>query len=190
MTGSEPPTKRPSLRILVTLISVAVISLAIWLQFQYPLSLLKLSIFFEIPDNPTVHNARLGVSYRGKLVDGIERFENIFYAEDTPGSRRFAPPVPYVPTPGNLIDATTPGAWCPQGTGDPPLPFTSPITNISENCLSLRVVRAAAPGTSQQLPVLVYIHGGGAALNLYVMKYNINNIIRWRRYWKRLRQAL
>lgn len=113
---------------------------------------------------PYVRNARIGVSYRGTSTNGVEHFQNIFYAEDTSGSNRFALPVPYTPFPGTVVDATAAGAWCPQGHGGPPLPFTSPITNVSENCLTLRIARPSGIGSSARLPVLVYIHGGGNAL--------------------------
>ena len=110
--------------------------------------------------NPSVKNSHSGVTYQGTSANGVEHFQNIFYAEDTSGANRFAPPVPYMPSPGTIVDATTAGAWCPQGTGAAPLPFTSPITNISENCLSLRIARASGTDASMRLPVLVYIHGG------------------------------
>lgn len=93
----------------------------------------------------------------------VEHFHNIFYAEDTSGPNRFAPPVPATPPRGSVIDATTPGAWCPQGTGDV-LPFTSRVTNISEDCLSLRVARLRGTGPGARLPVAVWLHGGGHAL--------------------------
>ena len=109
---------------------------------------------------PYVTNTRTGVSYRGTSTNGIEHFQNIFYAEDTSGSNRFAPPVPYTPPPGTTVDATAAGAWCPQGVGPAPLPFTSPITNVSENCLSLRIARSSGTIPSAKLPVLVWIHGG------------------------------
>ncbi|KAL8823563.1 MAG: hypothetical protein Q9191_005743 [Dirinaria sp. TL-2023a] len=85
---------------------------------------------------PIVKNAQNQVSYHGVTENGIDQFHNIFYAEDTSGQNRFAPPVPYLPEPGTVVDATTPGAWCPQATGGPPLPFTSPITN-PEDCSNI-----------------------------------------------------
>lgn len=109
---------------------------------------------------PIVTNSRTGVTYRGITVNGIEHFQNIFYAEDTSGANRFAPPVPYNPPRGTTVDATAAGAWCPQFVGGAPLPFTSPITNVSEHCLSLRIARSSAASASAKLPVLVYIHGG------------------------------
>ena len=109
---------------------------------------------------PIVKNAQNQVSYHGVTDNGIDHFHNIFYAEDTSGPNRFAPPVPYTPPPGTIVDATAPGAWCPQATGGPPLPFTSPINNVSENCLSLRIARISGTQQSAKLPVLVWIHGG------------------------------
>ena len=119
--------------------------------------------------NPTSHpplvtNPRTGVSYRGTATNGTEHFRNIFYAEDTAGANRFAAPVPYTPPRGTVVDATAAGAWCPQGVGAAPLPFTSVVTNVSENCLSLRIARVAGAGLGvgpgARLPVLVWLHGG------------------------------
>lgn len=108
----------------------------------------------------SVTNVHTRVSYRGTSVNGIEHYQNIFYAEDTSGSNRFAPPVTFTHPLGTVVDATAAGAWCPQGKGAPPLPFTSPINNISENCLSLRIARPSGILASAKLPVLVWIHGG------------------------------
>lgn len=100
------------------------------------------------------------ITYLGSLSPaGIEHFQNIFYAEEPTGLRRFAAPVPTRPVKGSIIDATQAGAWCPQGTGDI-LPFTSSVTNISENCLSLRIARPAGTQKDAKLPVAVWIHGG------------------------------
>ncbi|OTA63162.1 alpha/beta-hydrolase [Hypoxylon sp. EC38] len=103
------------------------------------------------------------LTYAGSCLDGVEHFQNIFYAEDTSGKNRFAPPVPIKHEKGSFIDATQSGAWCPQGTGDI-LPFTSKVTNISENCLSLRIARPKYTTPDAKLPVMVWLHGGGHAL--------------------------
>lgn len=113
---------------------------------------------------PRVVDDKHAISYTGHYENEIEHFQNIFYAEDTSGPDRFAPPVPLEHPPGTVIDATTMGAFCPQGVGGPPLPFQSPITNISENCLSLRVARYRGTTSKAKLPVLVWIHGGGNTL--------------------------
>ena len=112
---------------------------------------------------PSVFDAEHSIKYVGSYAPGVEHFQNIFYAEDTSGNNRFRPPVPVKPTKGSVIDATQTGAWCPQGTGDI-FPFTSKITNISENCLSLRIARPAGTKTGAKLPVMVWLHGGGHAL--------------------------
>ncbi|KAJ5173918.1 Carboxylesterase type B [Penicillium coprophilum] len=110
------------------------------------------------------------ITYLGSLSPaGIEHFQNIYYAEAPTGQRRFAAPVPTRPGKGSVIDATRAGAWCPQATGDI-LPFTSKVTDISENCLSLRIARPARTQKDAKLPVAVWIHGdaneqtGGHAL--------------------------
>ncbi|KAI1504895.1 lipase [Biscogniauxia marginata] len=103
------------------------------------------------------------IRYLGSRSSGVEHFQNIFYAEDTSGANRFAPPIPVRHAKGSVIDATQPGAWCPQATGDV-LPFTSRVTNVSENCLSLRIARPRGTNPDTKLPVMVWMHGGGHAL--------------------------
>lgn len=109
---------------------------------------------------PLVVDKQQFITYRGTHIDGVEHFQNIFYAGDTSGPNRFAPPVPIQHPPGTIVDGTTLGAFCPQGVGGPPLPFQSSITNISENCLSLRIARHSRIKTWAKLPVMVWIHGG------------------------------
>ena len=141
-----------------SIITCSVIVVAVILNSTWLPSLPFLSL--DNDSTPIVTNSRTGISYRGASVNGIDHFQNIFYAEDTSGSNRFAPPVTLTPPRGTVVDATAAGAWCPQGTGGPPLPFTSPIDKISEDCLSLRIARPSGISASAKLPVLVWIHGG------------------------------
>ena len=144
-----------------TIISFPIIFAAMILNSTLLPSLSSISLFSPYSGSqPIVSNVRTGISYRGTSVNGVEHFQNIFYAEDTAGSNRFAPPVTFTPPRGTVVDATAAGAWCPQGTGGPPLPFTSPINNVSENCLSLRIARPSGILGSAKLPVLVWLHGG------------------------------
>lgn len=121
---------------------------------------LSLPGFILGESSPIVFDEARDIRYIGsRSSTGIEYFQNIFYAEDTSGANRFAPPVPVRPVGGTVIDATQPGAWCPQATGDV-LPFTSRVTNVSENCLSLRIARPGGTTAAAGLPVMVWLHGG------------------------------
>ncbi|KAL7622116.1 hypothetical protein AAE478_007618 [Parahypoxylon ruwenzoriense] len=131
--------------------------------------LLRNALYYSIPlpfsgeTSAIVIDHTREITYIGSGSNGVEHFQNIFYAEDTSGKNRFAPPIPVKHDKGSFIDATQSGAWCPQGTGDI-LPFTSRVTNISENCLSLRVARPRGTAPDAKLPVMVWLHGGGHAL--------------------------
>ncbi|KAJ5928271.1 lipase [Penicillium verhagenii] len=138
-------------------IAALVVAISLLGTYFYP------STFTQTALSPTVHDPLRDITYIGSALEDVEHFQNIFYAEEPSGPRRFAPPVPVRPSKGSVIDATSAGAWCPQGTGDI-LPFTSRVTNISENCLSLRIARPKGALAGQKLPVVVYIHGGGHAL--------------------------
>ncbi|KAI1384570.1 lipase [Hypoxylon trugodes] len=118
---------------------------------------------FSHESPPVVIDLAKDIKYVGSREHEVEHFQNIFYGEDTSGVRRFAPPIAVQPLKGSTIDATRPGAWCPQGLGDV-FPFTSRVANISENCLSLRVARPGDTKPDAKLPVMVWIHGGGHAL--------------------------
>ncbi|KAJ4391999.1 hypothetical protein N0V93_005619 [Gnomoniopsis smithogilvyi] len=141
---------------------------------------IELPLGFTSPTIVEVFDAEREVRYVGKraAASDVEHFQNIFYAEDTSGQNRFAPPVPTTPAKGSVIDATLPGAWCPQGTGDV-LPFTSRVTNVSENCLSLRIARPRGTQSDARLPVMVWLHGGGHALgSAYEMLYEPDGLVK------------
>jgi carboxylesterase type B len=101
------------------------------------------------------------VTYNGLERNGIEVFLGIPYAQDTGGRNRFKPPKRRVPARGSTIDATAYGPSCPQQLGEwvPPISLGN-ITDISEDCLNLNVARPKGTRARDQLPVVVYIHGG------------------------------
>lgn len=104
-----------------------------------------------------------GVTYRGVHANEVEGFIGIYYGQSTAGNNRFRPPVPYIPPENSTIDAKVPGPACPQrvvhGT---PNPFNAYefVTSISEDCLALNVWRPNGTKAGDNLPVLLYIHGG------------------------------
>ena len=133
--------------ILATMWTPKILLIVLWLQTAAP--------------TPFVTNSHTGVSYQGTSADGVEQFQSIFYAEDTSGANRFAPPVPYLPMRGSTIQATAGGDACPQlETGNANYPFDSPHRNLSEDCLSLRIARPANRTSDKSLPVMVYFYGG------------------------------
>lgn len=110
---------------------------------------------------PLVTNSTTGVSYQGTLADGVEEFQNIFFAQSTSGERRFAPPEPYVPPDNTTVDATTPGPACPQPVVPTPgFDVFSNVTSMSEDCLNLRIARPENTSADAKLPVMVWIYGG------------------------------
>ncbi|XP_059172241.1 neuroligin-4, X-linked-like [Physella acuta] len=96
---------------------------------------------------------------RGVTVDDgtepkVNKFMGIPFAKSTAGSRRFKPPEP--PEKWNVtLDALTQGHECYQ----PMFPFFDGIMKLSEDCLNLNVY--VPQGGGLQLPVMVWIHGGG-----------------------------
>jgi carboxylesterase type B len=113
-------------------------------------------------DSSFVTDARTNVSYHGISHHGVDSFLNIPFGQDTSGSGRFAPPKPYIPAHNTIFNATVSGPDCPQQ----PVPFpgvngiASNVTNISEDCLNLRITRPSSISKTSRLPVMVYIYGG------------------------------
>lgn len=123
--------------------------------------LIGLALGHVTATEPLVQLENSKVTYRGLTKGSIEHFQNIRYAHDTSGERRFAPPEPYMPPEGEgEIDATTPGSACPQSPPGMP-PFFDATPDISEDCLHLRVARPAGTAAADKLPVVVWLHGGG-----------------------------
>ncbi|TGO10983.1 hypothetical protein BTUL_0120g00210 [Botrytis tulipae] len=103
------------------------------------------------------------VKYQGIISDKVEHSHNVKYAADTSGPNRFAPPKPFTPAPGTIIDASLPGPACPQIKDHMP-PFFSAVEKISEDCLHLHIARPSGLdlNSKSNLPVVVYNAEGGA----------------------------
>jgi para-nitrobenzyl esterase len=93
----------------------------------------------------------------GTSSAGLAKFMGVRYAQAPTGDLRWKPPVPAAAASGT-VDATKPGAGCPQGKS----PWGTPSS--SEDCLFLNVtVPTDSTGMKfwQRKPVMVFFHGGG-----------------------------
>jgi para-nitrobenzyl esterase len=93
---------------------------------------------------------------RGTLEEGRRLFQGIPFAAPPVGDLRFRPPAPVEPWDG-VRDATEPGSPCPQLQNE-----LNPTASTNEDCLFLNVTTPAGlEGRRGNLPVMVWIHGGG-----------------------------
>ena len=114
------------------------------------------------PGQPIVIDPKRDVRYIGLQRNDIEVFLGVHYGQDTGGAQRFKPPRLFVPSHGATVDATSYRAACPQilGLVVPPIALTN-VTEISEDCLHLNIARPKDTERGDDLPVLVFLHGGG-----------------------------
>jgi para-nitrobenzyl esterase len=96
----------------------------------------------------------------GLEADGIYAYKGIPYAKAPVGDLRFAPPQDVEPW-TTVLDCTKYGPQSVQKLGSPGSPWVADGPEQSEDILSLNVWTPAAPGTTDKLPVYVFIHGGG-----------------------------
>jgi para-nitrobenzyl esterase len=99
---------------------------------------------------------------RGLRQDTTTVFLNIPYAAPPVGAGRFAPPQPHASWDG-VRDATVPGPNAPQSArklGDVDMsPYFGAGWSRGEDYLTVNVWRPSATG--EDLPVMVFVHGGG-----------------------------
>ena len=94
---------------------------------------------------------------RGIVVDGVNAYLGIPFADTTGGQNRWKPPQP-APAWSSTLETTAFGKVCPQ---------ISPVTRMydvasDENCLTINVwSKQLAPAT--KLPVMVWFYGGAFA---------------------------
>lgn len=111
---------------------------------------------------PTVVDTTHNITYFGLTTVNatVEKFLNIPYGADTSGAARFANPSPAVIPSGSIVNASAQGPVCPQ-VSEGGFQFSTNVTWFSEDCLRLKVARAAGTKAGDGLPVIVYIYGGG-----------------------------
>ena len=122
------------------------------------------------------------ISYLGKREGGVESFLNIKYGQDTGGLNRFKQPRAYAYPAGTVVNATKNGAACPQKTGNPTpslIGLFGNVSEISEDCLTVRVDRPTLARFTARLPVMVYLYGGGYNIGqAYDTAYYPNGLVR------------
>lgn len=91
---------------------------------------------------------------RGVTEGEVSSFKGIPYAAPPVGEFRWRPPQPVTPW-KEVRDAGKYCADCPQRT------WPGSTANISEDCLFLNVWTPASATKKSELPVMVWIHGGG-----------------------------
>uniref|UniRef100_A0A8H7KCN2 Carboxylic ester hydrolase n=1 Tax=Bionectria ochroleuca TaxID=29856 RepID=A0A8H7KCN2_BIOOC len=106
--------------------------------------------------NPTV--STVNGTYVGKHLESFNQdvFLGMPFALPSTGERRFQRPHYIDQAFSETRNATNYGPACPQYS--PPNVFGN---DISEDCLSINVVRPAGISSDTNLPVLVWIYGGG-----------------------------
>ena len=125
---------------------------------KYILGLLVLlGVTISAQESAPKVKTELGI-IRGVHEDGVASFKGIPFAAPPVGQFRWRAPQPLSPWEGEL-DATEYGANCAQsGWGGAPGTISE---GSSEDCLYLNIWKPADANTGANLPVMVWIHGGG-----------------------------
>ncbi|KAF2481466.1 carboxylesterase [Neohortaea acidophila] len=119
------------------------------------------------------------ITVHGASANGTESFLDIRFGHDTSGANRFKAPQAFQYPPNAIVNASAPGAACPQQKVPiPGLPLFDNVTNISEDCLTVRVDRPAGVSSGAKLPVMVFIYGGGDTVGqIYDGAYDPSGLI-------------
>ncbi|XP_010849380.1 PREDICTED: cocaine esterase isoform X1 [Bison bison bison] len=122
----------------------------------------------------TTHTGKVQGSlvYVNNADVGVHTFLGIPFAKPPVGPLRFAPPEPPESWSG-VKDGTSQPAKCPQDAdGMKSMKLwnvTLPSTSMSEDCLYLNIHTPAYSHEGSNLPVMVWIHGGGLVLGMASM---------------------
>ncbi|KAL9935827.1 hypothetical protein V8E36_005404 [Tilletia maclaganii] len=114
----------------------------------------------QVSGTVTVRTPKRG-SFRGFKMDAIgqDQFLGIRYVQPITSSSRFQRASSLLDQDPSVVhDATSIGPLCMQGT-------TSDLTDaqMSEDCLTMQIIRPQGISSSKPIPVLVFFHGGGWA---------------------------
>ncbi|KAI9730194.1 MAG: hypothetical protein M1834_005958 [Cirrosporium novae-zelandiae] len=116
----------------------------------------------------------LNGTYEGLYLPHFDQdiFLGIPYAQDTGGSNRFRVPQALNTTWSGVREVKSYGDACPDISED------DMVYGMSENCLSINIIRPAGLDASAKLPVLLWIHGGSYQVGTSgLTNYNLTFIV-------------
>ena len=116
----------------------------------------------------------LNGTYSGIYLPQFQQdiFLGIPYAQDTGGENRFRVPQTLNETWNDTRPATSYSNACPS------ISASDGIYGMSENCLSINIVRPAGTSEDEKLPVLLWIHGGSYQVGTTGLpNYNLTYIV-------------
>ncbi len=119
------------------------------------LCLVGLASCASAPEIPAVAQAKAG-AIEGRVIDGVNVYKGIPYAEAPVGDLRWKPPVPR-PASAETLQAASFGPACIQPRPRAGSIYANPPARISEDCLYLNIW---SPPDAKDAPVFVWIHGG------------------------------
>jgi para-nitrobenzyl esterase len=109
-----------------------------------------------VDDPPTQTTVDTGSGpVRGTEADGYREYLGVPYAAPPTGELRWEPPAPAEPW-QDTLEATAPGPRCPQHAV-----LSGDDVAQSEDCLYLNVTVPESANAASELPVMVWLHGGG-----------------------------
>jgi carboxylesterase type B len=146
-------------------------------MWQHLVALLPFLGFLHLVRGEDVHNTTVeipGAFIIGNVMNDVESFGGIPFAEPPIGNQRLRPPM-RLRSPLGQLDATGPAGACPQMVVSVEsqdflfklvgkianLPWIQEATGQSEDCLTVTVARPSGTTADEKLPVLFYIYGGG-----------------------------
>jgi carboxylesterase type B len=96
-----------------------------------------------------------GIYVGNSSISQLDQFLGIPYAEPPIGELRLTNPILFQSSATTVLNATAYGPGCPQ------LDIFAQYNGLSEDCLTLNVIRPSSISRDDLLPVLFFIHGGG-----------------------------